>query len=331
LSISPITFHSTPIPSLEEIGIPLISPVEEGPEDIIPGLLPRQGSMVLAGATNVGKTLVALEICSSLITGNLLWGELEPTIRAKKILYVLGEHYNAVVQRLWAHTKLPMTDQVFLIGPEQLGYDKWMVAQGKPNPVSIAKLSRWAEKCDLIVFDPLAAFLTGVDAENDNVQMRLVLDTMSLVTQASGASCIILAHQGKPAIGANGQEFAKKAYAIRGASAIEDAATNIFYMNAAEGTSAASMESRDHKVFILKCRKYKGLSVDEFKLMRDPNRLTHTLLGNRPFTEVRRIETQAKLARIGNAFPDLRQAEIIKMMSASEGMSEETIRRYLKT
>ena len=91
------------IPSLEEVAVQITADIPEADPDIIPGLLPKAGQLVIAGETNVGKSLVALEICSALTTGQPLWGEdkLTPLIRAKRILYVLGEYYNEVIQRLW--------------------------------------------------------------------------------------------------------------------------------------------------------------------------------------------------------------------------------------
>jgi RecA-family ATPase len=319
------------IPSLEQIATPITAPVEEGPPDIIPGLLPRQGQLVIAGETNVGKSLVALEICSALTTSRKLWGELEPTMAAKKILYILGEHYNAVIQRLWQVTRLPMTDQVYLLGPEQLGFDKWLVAQGKQNVRAMEKFMTWAKGVDLIVFDPFSAFVTGIDVENDNIQMRLVLDSMSMVAQSAGASCVVLAHQGKPMMDKFGQEHHRKSYAIRGASAIEDAATNIFYLSKAiEGASqAAQRVAGDAQILSLTNRKYKGIAPAEYRLMRDPVTLNHTLLGNRPYVEVQRMVTQAKLGRMQVAFPDKDLGEIIKIVAAMDGVSERTIQRHL--
>lgn len=319
------------IPSLDKIGTPIIAPVVDGPPDVIPGLLPRQGQLVIAGETNIGKSLVALEICSSLTTSNKLWGELEPTHKAKRILYVLGEHYNAVIQRLWQHTKLPMSDQVFLLGPEQLGFDKWLVAQGKQNVRAMEKFCKWAEGVDLIVFDPFSAFVTGIDVENDNIQMRLVLDSMSYIAQSTGASCLVLAHQGKPMMDKFGQEHHRKSYAIRGASAIEDAATNIFYLSrTVEGASQAAQKvSGDHQILSLIQRKYKGAAPAEYRLMRDPATLCHTLLGNRPFVEVQRIATQAKIGRLQLAFPDKKMGEIIQIVAAMDSCHEKTVRRHL--
>lgn len=321
--------HLNPIPELEKVGTRITEPVKEGPPDLIPGLLPARGQLVIAGETDIGKTLVALEICSTLTTGNPLWGELYATKEIKRVVYILGEHYNEVLQRLWAKTLLPMTDEVWLIGPEQLGYDKWLVAQGKPNLIAVEKLIRWCKDADLIVFDPLAAFVTGIDAENDNVQMRLVLDTMSLITQAVGASCLILAHQGKPMMDKFGVEHNRKSYAIRGASAVEDAATNIFYMGKADGVSEAAASTRDNKILSLKRRKYKGTAPDEYRLVRDKNTLVHTLLGNRPFIEVRKMEIQAKLARLQTAFPQMKNGQAINVLASVEGLSDDTIRRYL--
>ena len=313
----------TAIPSLAEVAVSITAPIEPGPADIIPGLLPRRGQLVIAGETNVGKSLLALEIASCLSTGEPLWGELEPAFRAKRILYVLGEHYREVIQRLWQHTRLPMSSEVYIIGPEELMYDKWLVSRGQPNVLAVKKFQRWCEKVDLIIFDPLASFVNGFDTENDNIAMRLVLDTMSLIAQTTGAACLVLAHQGKPTVDFTGREHSRKSYAIRGASAIEDAATNIFYMGKSDtGGKSAS-------VYELKCRKYKGLAPDEYRLLRDPATLRHTLLGHKPLSDVLRSETQAKVSRIqiGSPMIDFRTA--VKLVADMEGVALDTMYRRL--
>lgn len=320
----------SPYPRLEDIAEPITAPIVPGPPDLIPGLLPTRGQLVIAGVTDVGKTLVALEICSSLVTGNPLWGHLQPTRKVSKIVYVLGEHYNDVLKRLWRKTELPMSSEVWLLGPEALGADKWLVAQGKQSLVSIQKFRRWMDGADLVVFDPFSAFVTGVDAENDNLQMRLVLDSMSLIAQSAGASCLVLAHQGKPSLDhTTGKERHRKSYAIRGASAIEDAATNIFYMGRAEGDSEAAQKATDQKIIELTRRKYKGEAPERYRLIRDSNTLCHTLLGNRPFVEVQKIAAQAKVAKYQAAFPDLPFTDCIKAVAVLQDVSETTIRRYL--
>ena len=316
-------------PEWDKIGEPITAPIKPGPPDIIPGLLPRQGQLVIAGETDIGKSLVALEICSSLVTGKPLWGQLNPTIKAKRILYVLGEHYNEVIKKLYRKTELEMTDDVHLYGPEDLKSNKWLVQNGKQNLEGIQQLVGAASGCDLVVFDPLAAFFVGVDAENDNPGMRVVLDTLGAISQDVGASCLILAHQGKPTMGKDGQEYSRTKYAIRGASSVEDAATNIFYMGHLQGNSGAASGADASRLFTIKKRKYKGEAPDEYRLLRHRDNLTHTILGDRPFIETRKIETQAKVARLQAKFPEKSMKEIISIVSTTDGFHENTIRNYL--
>lgn len=325
-------FLPSPVPDLEEIGVQITSPVVAGPPDLIPGLLPQHGQLVIAGQTDVGKSLVALEICSALTTEQPLWGSLKPTRRANRILYILGEHYNEVIQRLWAITKLPMSDNVWLLGPEQISYDKWLVAGGRPNLQAIGKFKKWADGADLIVFDPFAAFVSGVDVENDNVQMRLVLDTMSLIAQSTGASCLVLAHQGKPMMDKFGQEHSRKSYAIRGASAIEDAATNIFYMDrfSKQESQAGAKISENIKLFSMIRRKYKGDAPAEYTLMRDAQTLTHSILGARPQSEAFKSDTLSKIVRLQNTYPEMSFGDATKMVATVQGIDERTVRRYIE-
>ena len=314
------------IPSLEEIAIPITAPVEEGPPDIIPGLLPKAGQLVIAGKTNVGKSLLALEICSTLSTGTPLWGLLNPTVRSKRILYILGEHYDGVIQRLFQKTQLPMGD-VWLLGPEKLGIDKWLVIGGKPNAAAMLKFERWVHGVDLVVFDPLSSFICGVDAENDNLLMRSVIEAMTHITQAVGASCLILAHQGKPQLDQFGREHSRGSYAIRGASAIEDASTNIFYLDKSD---SPAQSIGDGMLLDLKCRKYKGEAPPEYRLLRDPETLTHTLLGNKTvFKEVQKFEYRAKIARIRESNPGFDDRTAIKVLASVEGMPVETLKKRL--
>lgn len=323
----------------------IIDPVVEGPPDILDGLLPKQGQLLISGETNVGKTLVALEICAALTTETPLWGLLHPTAKVSKILYVLGEHYNEVIQRLWRKTELPMGPEALLLGPETLRQDKILMSHGRVNTKAIDTLKTYAEGSDFIVFDPLSSFITGVDSENDNVQMRQLLDAMSHIAQVSGASSLILAHQGKPSIDPfTGEARARNAYAIRGASAIEDAATNIFYMNKVRqrkqklpfGPSPPPelMEEdttieRD-QLFELVCRKYKGPGPEggKFRLVRPAGKLYHHILtggGRQPFSELKRKTTRDTIERLQKSFPDASKTDLVRMLAAVEETAESTI------
>lgn len=322
-----IEYNAGPIPELEDIAVRMNGPIKDGPPDLIPGLLPKQGQLVIAGETNVGKSLISLEIIAAVTAGAPLWGDLHPTSRVGKVLYVLGEHYVEVIQRLLQVTKLQVPDTVFLVGPEQLMYDKWLVSRGQPNVQAINKFVKWAKGCELIVFDPFSAFVNGIDVENDNVQMRLVLDTMSLIAQSAEASCIVLAHQGKPTMNQFGQEFKRKSYAIRGASAIEDAATNIFYFDHASNESVE--RETGGKVYELVCRKYKGQAPPKFTLLRNTETLTHQLISDKPFEAVRKLDLRAKAQRFRDKNPKFTEDTIIDMLATGEGVAPDTIRRWM--
>lgn len=320
--------QSLPIPPLSDVAVRMNGEIPLTIPDLIPGFLPRQGQLVMAGETNVGKSLAAIETISSLVTGNPLWGGLTPTRVIKRVLYVLGEHYPEVIQRLYQKTKLPLSDEVFILGPEQLGYDKWLVQRGSPNLVALDKFKKWAEGIDLIVFDPLSAFLIG-ESENDNITMRLVLDMMSLVAQTHGASCMVLAHQGKPQMDQFGKEHSRTKYAVRGASAIEDAATNIFYLNRGDSSEAVVAASKG-QVFEMVCRKYKGEAPSRYRLLRNSETLTHTLLDDaNAYLEVLKFETRRKIANLQESNPDLEYRTCIKLVAGIEGVTEDTIKRRL--
>lgn len=316
-----------PVPALEELATRLLDDIPEGAEELIPGLIPRGQEVLISGETNIGKSLTALEIVSSLITSRPLWGQIKPTSTIKKVLYVLGEHHVEVIQKLHRKTELPMTDQVYILGPQELGFDKWLVSQGRPNLMAVEKFKRWAKGCDFIVFDPLSAFCTGVDTENDNIQMRLVLDTISLIAQSAGASYLVLAHQGKPMMDQFGREQKRKTYATRGASATEDAATNVFYLTRSDGP--VSGVARDAMVLDLICRKFKGEAPPEYKLLRDSKTLTHTLLGNNAFREVQKFDYNAKLARIQVDNPGFDFRTALKVLASVEGLPVETLKKRI--
>jgi RecA-family ATPase len=314
---------------LEDIGVQLNSPIKEGPPDLFPGLLPLHGELIVAGETNVGKSLLSLEIISSATTGKPLWGELQPTKQIKKVLYVLAEHYIEVIQRLLVKTKLEMPDSVYILGPEHLKYDKWIVSRGQPNTVALNKFMKWAEGCDLIVWDPFSAFVCGEGVEQDNITMRMTLDNMSLVAQTAGAACLVLAHQGKPTMNPYGQEVKRKSYAIRGASAIEDAATNIFYMDHASAGHEAIEKSSGGKVYELILRKYKGDAPEKYTLLRNMDTLTHHLITGSAFEAQMKWELRNKVQRVQEGNPKWDHFTCIKQVAIQEGKSVETVQRWL--
>ena len=254
---------------LESAGVPIEDPVVAPPE-VIPGLLPTTGQLLIAGETDVGKSLVALEIASALLSHAPLWGALPVSTGARKALYVLGEHHTSILQGLWAKTGLPAPPRsLWVVGPHEFP-EHHLVTRGIPQVLVSAQLREWAQGCQLVVYDPLASFCRGENIENDNAQMRLLLDTMTGIANDAGAACIVLTHAGKPRRGEDGQPAPREEYRVRGASAIEDAASAVFYM-----------EKGMDGFYRLQRRKYKGTQEPKtYTLIRDPGTLRHTLVTN---------------------------------------------------
>jgi len=295
-------------PALESVGVPIESPIER-PDELIPGFLPAKGQLVIAGETNIGKSLIALEICSSLLTEAPLWGSLQPKRGVKKALYILAEHHTGTLQELWAKTGLPAPPKsLWVVGPHEF-HDHHLVARGMIQPQVRANLLEWSTGCDLVVYDPLSAFIRGENVENDNAQMRLVVDTLTNIANDNGAGCVILAHIGKPGL----EEAPKRDYRIRGASAVEDAASAIFYME----------QGSQPDIFTLRRRKYKGPQEPKtYSLVRDSATLTHTLFHGRRPLGIQRAEFLAKLKK--EPFASMPPTDAVRQLCELEGVGERT-------
>ena len=301
---------------LASVGIPIETPVVH-PAEVIPGLLPATGQLILAGDTNVGKTLVALEIASAILTGDPLWGAL-PVRRGGKVLYVLAEHHTSVLQGLWGVTGLPVPPKsLWVVGPHEFS-DHHVLVRGAPQLSVLQQIQAWAAECALVVFDPLAAFIRGENVENDNAQMRLLVDSLTGVAERAGAACVILAHSGKPSRGEHGERIQRGEYRIRGASAIEDAASAVFYMEHGAGG-----------VFTLRRRKYKGAQEPRtYALARDPETLRHTLVSGRPATHDTRARFLEKLQKMTET---MLRPDAIRLLCSLEGVAESTAYRWADT
>ena len=314
-------------------GLQLIyDPLPTETPELIPGLLPESGAMAIVAETNVGKSLVLCEIGSALLTGELLWDSIRPNRTVEKIVYVLGEHTAAVIQGLFHRTQLPHAGEFRLVDPAGLHPYKALVVNGQQQLLAIDQMLRLTEGAGLITFDPLAGFVQGNNAENDNSSMRTLIDIMSFIAEKHKAACLIAAHQGKPRMDDSGQEIRRTVYATRGASAVEDSLTTIFYM---KRSLAVKQQQHAGERFELIARKRKGIAETEvFKLQRDPNTLRHSLLNptstrsSAPTVEERLI-LASKVQRLLEANPKFTADTAMELTANMEGMSVETVKRWL--
>ena len=254
------------------------APPEPGEPELLKGLLHRHSALLITGETNVGKTLVALELAHALLTGEPLWGKLEPTKRLSQITYIMGEHDKESIQALWGLLGFTSPNGFWVLPPP----GKKIVARGELVQDTLRTYRTWCEGADLAIFDPLAAFASGVDVENDNAQMRSVVEGME--TLIAPGALTILAHMGKMAFDPKaGKYIRRESYATRGASSVEDAVLDCFYME----------KDTEHEGYKLRRRKYKGQAPSFYRLARHPTTLRHTLLAQGPTEAQLRATRQA--------------------------------------
>lgn len=303
---------------------------EDSPE-LIPGLLPESGTAAIVGETDCGKSLCACEIGSSLLTGQPLWGALQPNRTIEKVVYVLGEHTVSTLQGLFHRTKLPHEGKFHVIGPENLHPFKALVVSGVQQAVAVEKMLRWTDGAGLIVFDPLAGFVQGQNAENDNSVMRTLVDTLNFISEKQAAACLVLAHTGKPRMDESGNEFKRTSYATRGSSAIEDSMTHIFYLR--RPMIVKQMKQDSYERYELSVRKFKGNPTNQvFKLIRDPETKRNTLVevraANVPSLE-EKLALNAEVMQLQQKNPGFSTSQCIKLVADTKGMPKETLERWL--
>lgn len=304
-------------------------PLPEYVPELIPGLLPESGVTGIVGETETGKSLVACEIASSLLTGNPLWGHIEPSRTIGKVVYILGEHTCSTLQGLFHRTKLPHAGDFRIIGPEHLHPYKALVAAGIQQMAAVDRLLKWTEGAGLVIFDPIAGFVQGENSEQDNAVMRTLIDTMSLIAQSNKAACLVLSHMGKAKMDEQGLEIRRQSYATRGASAQEDAMVSVFYLR------KSSIVKTAKERFDLSIRKFKGNpSHDVFRLERDPETQRNTLLNPKAArksypSEAERTALRDKIQRVRENNPGYSWNTASKVVADSEGLPEGTVRRWV--
>ena len=246
-------------------------PLPPEPPELITGILLTHGATEIAGEKETGKSAVALEIQHSLITGEPLWGSLVPNIRVEKTIHFLAEHSSSILMGLYQRMQLSTDHKLRIFGPEHLSHMRLLVSNGIRREESVSFYKRLAEGAGLVVFDPLAAFIQGQAAENDNAPMRSLVDTMIEIASSTGAACLVLAHQGKPVI-FQGRQVKRGNYSTRGASATEDAMAAVHYLEKLSGVSIGG-----NMVLELRPIHYKGFKQPAFQLIRDKVTCRHTL------------------------------------------------------
>lgn len=204
----------------------------KGQEIISKGVLPRGGGLIIAGESGDGKSLLRTELAIHLAMGWEIWGLEIPTAR-RVFIFTFENPESTEAYRL---KKMIEGLQITAFPDDRLSFsDPTIRLDLGTRRDQTAALDIVRESgADVVIYDPLTSLHTV--NENDNVQIRKVLDTITEINRKTGTTAIVIHHFGKP------QEGLTTAHRTRGASSIKDWADTLI---------AVSRKKHEHKTLRL--------------------------------------------------------------------------------
>lgn len=249
------------------------------PPILINGVLPGEGGLILAGESEVGKSLMRNEWSVLLACGLDIYGMKTPTaqtvlvfqtentleVERDRIKRIMRGHRIESVHNRIHYAKL--TWERSLLNQKFLGYCAKQIKEVGPT---------------VVMWDPLISFLQSNMSENNNVGMRSVLDRITWLNQEHGCASVVVHHFGQP--GREGEEIPLR-YRMRGASAIRDWADTVIALQA---TSKGENPGPGRKLSYTKIRN--GPPRKPLFLERDRNFIHHLTADAKKVTAVTIIE-----------------------------------------
>jgi hypothetical protein len=178
------------------------------------GIMPYNSHILIAGESGVGKSMLRLEIALHLAMGWPWMGFKVP--RARSVAIFQFENSEHTEQFRINKMLAGMETTVGAIGA-RIKYAKRDERYNLTLKGDREKLFNRVKDlgCEVIIYDCLSNLHSS--KENDNIQMREVLDVLVDINAKLGTSCIVIHHFGKP-----GEYEKGNAWRIRGASSIMD-------------------------------------------------------------------------------------------------------------
>ena len=185
------------------------NPLTNIPSLIGQGLLPERGILLLTGRTGIGKSLVAFDICFSLILEEPLFKAYRkkhdtdqgkpifPVHRSCKILYLDGELGPiGCQQRLQAFYKLRCPDvrlhEAFKIVTGEFAQLSLHEVRQQPQPYKNLRMLIEEHKPDILVVDPIGDYHTLDEDDND---MRFLFRGLRTLQHELGFASIVVHHE----------------------------------------------------------------------------------------------------------------------------------------
>ena len=175
------------------------------------GILPAGGGMIIAGESGIGKSLLRTELAINLAMG---WDWLSFTVpTARRVLIVSFENplgsEKFRLQRMLVGLQISALPDTLVFADPKTRVDL-KLKKDRTRLLGIVERSKAA----VVIYDPLSSLHSA--QENDNIEIRTVLDTLSEINRRCGTSCIVIHHYGKPT------PDQRNEHRTRGASSIKD-------------------------------------------------------------------------------------------------------------
>ncbi len=183
---------------------------------------------LLCGYADVGKTVVAQSLALSVATGSAVWGVFRPQ-RTGKVLHLNGEigAYMAR-QRYQRLANASGSDVDALVASGNLRLSNYPEARLDDEDFE-PKLRDLCAGHVMVIIDSLRAFSGALNENAKEIGIALLM--LARVSQATGATIIVLHHNRKP----SQNDVGGDATAISGSSSILGGADCAFVMKAADG------------------------------------------------------------------------------------------------
>lgn len=195
---------------------------------LIKGLHVAPGRVTLLnGYADVGKTVIAMTLCLAVASGHRVWGLFEPA-RQGMVLHLNGEIGSYIARERYQRLARGMgVDSGALIHAGTLRLSNYPDARLDERDFE----DRMVDVCrgvDLVVIDSLRAFSGGLDENSKEIGVALL--ALARVSQATGATIVVLHHNRKP----SKDDVGGAKMSISGSSSILGGSECAFVMTAEE-------------------------------------------------------------------------------------------------
>lgn len=270
------------------------------------GLLLFGCGLMIAGKSGWGKSMLRLEMALHLALGRDLWGLEIP--RARRVLIIQFENIEEIekvrLKRMLRGLKAEC--------PDNLDFSSPLSRFDLREKVDRTRLITLIQKsgAEVVIYDPLSSLHQA--NENDNAQMRHIMDNLTEISRRTGTTAIVVHHYGKP-----GKDGAGGADQTRGASSIQDWADTLL------GYSPKKSDElllRNLDFFKVRC----GPEVKPLILARDKETFLHHV------SEGDTLCSPAKVTAIIEGFGgQMERKTLLRAIQSAVGCAERRAREFL--